>query len=56
MPADPDDEPFEMPTLERLEELTYLLGHGQTLYLRYSPGLSANSLAPPGWWSAPVED
>jgi Family of unknown function (DUF6098) len=76
MPADPDEEPFQMPTLERLEELTYLLGHGQTLYLRYSPGplsdathpstdhesgllmtgLSANSLAPPGWWTPPVED
>jgi hypothetical protein len=70
------DEPVELPTLERLDELTYLIDHGLTVYLRYSPGpvadarhpstdhesglempgLSANPLAAPGWWSLPLAD
>jgi hypothetical protein len=70
------NDPFGMPTLERLDELTDLVGHQLPVYLRYSPGpiedaahpstdhesglvmpgLSANPLAPPGWWSLPVAD
>jgi hypothetical protein len=66
----------EMPTLTSLGELTYLLDHGMTVYLRYSPGpeadaahpsrdhesgllmpgVSANPLAPPRWWTRPAED
>jgi hypothetical protein len=66
----------DMPTLQRLGELTYLLEHSTTVYLRYSPGpladaahpskdhesgllmpgVSANPLQPPRWWSRPVED
>lgn len=74
--TDRPDDPFELPSLERLEELTDLIDSGLTTYLRYSPGpvadashpstdhesglvmpgLSANPLAPPGWWSRPVVD
>jgi len=74
--AEGPDDSFELPTLERLDELTILIDHGETVYLRYSPGpaadashpstdhesglvmpgLSANPLAPPGWWSLPVAD
>jgi hypothetical protein len=71
-----DEDPLRMPVLDRLAELTCLLDAGQPLYLRYSPGptadmahpstdhesgllmpgLAANPLDPPRWWSLPVED
>lgn len=74
--AEPTGDPFELPSLERLDELTALVDSGATVYLRYSPGpvadashpstdhesglmmpgLSANPLAPPGWWSLPLMD
>jgi hypothetical protein len=68
--------PFDMPTLERLEDLVALVAHDKTVHLRYSPGpladmshpstdhesglvmpgLAANPLAPPGWWTLPAAD
>ncbi|MFL6122080.1 DUF6098 family protein [Actinophytocola sp.] len=66
----------ELPTLHRLDELTYLLEHDLRVYLRYSPGpeadaghpskdhesgllmpgVSANPLWPPHWWTRPPAD
>jgi hypothetical protein len=74
--AEQPGDPFELPSLERLDELTTLVDSGVTVYLRYSPGpvadadhpstdhesglmmpgVSANPLAPPGWWSLPLMD
>lgn len=66
----------ELPTLNRLHELTLLVRRRAGVHLRYSPGpeadtahastdhesglvmpgLSANPLGPPAWWTLPVED
>lgn len=36
----------DMPTLDRLEELTLLIDHGEPVYLRYSPGPEADAAHP----------
>jgi len=40
------DDPFELPTLERLDELTRLIDGGLSVYLRYSPGPVADASHP----------
>lgn len=40
------EEPLIMPTLERLDDLAVLIEHGQTVYLRYSPGPIADASHP----------
>jgi hypothetical protein len=36
----------DMPTLDRLDELTLLINHGEAVYLRYSPGPDADAAHP----------
>lgn len=36
----------EMPTLDRLDELTLLIDHGEAVYLRYSPGPASDAVHP----------
>ncbi len=36
----------DMPTLDRLDELTLLVEHGEAVYLRYSPGPEADATHP----------
>jgi hypothetical protein len=36
----------DMPTLDRLDELTLLIEHGEAVYLRYSPGPEADATHP----------
>jgi hypothetical protein len=36
----------DMPTLDRLSELTLLIDHGEDVYLRYSPGPDADAVQP----------
>lgn len=40
------EDALRMPTLERLEELSGLVGHGPTVYLRYSPGPVSDAAHP----------
>jgi hypothetical protein len=44
--AEGTHDPFGLPTLERLDELTSLADSGMTVYLRYSPGPAADASHP----------
>lgn len=44
--AEGPDDLFELPSLERLDELTGLIDGGLTVYLRYSPGPVADASHP----------
>lgn len=36
----------DLPTLDRLDELTLLIDHGEAVYLRYSPGPASDAVHP----------